>query len=210
MSIGIIYETLCHPTGMRYRGKHKCRSAITLDRHYIGTGKALKADIQQYGKDAFVRTVILMCEPGWLDYYEAVLVDEEWVAREDTYNVDVGGKGASRPQFRRHPNRNHNHANWLKYLKRKAPVKASEKLSQEAMMRSLSGKWLVAANTILGEVFYISPDDETRIWFEATGFVAKADAVVAADRLNKQSFGREWHDADWVAIESALFLDDSL
>ena len=88
----IIYETTNLVNGKKYRGAH---ATATLDDGYLGSGRYLRQAVRKYGRANFSRTVIYMA----LDYdamwtAEAILVDQAWVDRKDTYNISIGGRGS--------------------------------------------------------------------------------------------------------------------
>lgn len=77
--------------GKIYIGKHE---TYDPDDNYMGSGKHLKRAQEKYGINKFERTVLAdFDEPYSMNSMEAVLVDEEFVARKDTYNITVGGNG---------------------------------------------------------------------------------------------------------------------
>jgi hypothetical protein len=84
-----IYETKNKINGKLYRG---CHSTSTLDDGYIGSGIAIKRSIKKYGRDAFEMNIICFCfNLEEMISKEAEYVNEEWVSRKDTYNLQTGG-----------------------------------------------------------------------------------------------------------------------
>ena len=74
-----------------YVGVHKTK---TLDDGYMGSGKVIKAAIQKYGPENFKKDILEFFENAELMYAkEKELVTEEFVAREDVYNLNRGGFG---------------------------------------------------------------------------------------------------------------------
>lgn len=87
----IIYETINLVNGMKYRGCHRTKN---IDDGYLGSGKLLSLAIKKYSTENFKRVVLEYCNSvEHMFEREAWWVDDEWVAREDTYNVTTGGKG---------------------------------------------------------------------------------------------------------------------
>lgn len=76
---------------MIYIGVHKTNC---IDDGYFGSGKILKRAIKKYGENNFRRDVIMEFE-NEEDMYaaEMQIVDENFVARDDTYNLKIGGNG---------------------------------------------------------------------------------------------------------------------
>lgn len=88
----IIYETTNLVNNKKYRGAHVCED---LNDGYIGSGARLKDAIRKYGKDKFSREILFMAfdyDAMWAA--EAILVDQSWVDRKDTYNICLGGRGS--------------------------------------------------------------------------------------------------------------------
>lgn len=113
----IVYKTTNLISGKIYIGVHS-----SIDEHdsYLGSGVALKNAVKKYGKDKFKRETLFTF--GNIDdayMKECELVDSVFVAREDTYNLTIGGQGGTR--------------------KFKDPCKTNERisLSQKARMSSL-------------------------------------------------------------------------
>ena len=88
----LVYETRCLTNGKRYVGVH-LQEGEDFD-GYLGSGTALLAAIAKHGPEAFERRTLFAC--GSLDEAydrEAEIVTEEWIKRDDTYNIKTGGKG---------------------------------------------------------------------------------------------------------------------
>lgn len=87
-----VYKTTNKKNGKFYVGVHRS-SDITNDA-YLGSGHTMLKAIKKYGPDSFEREIITHFD----NYQEAfeleeLIVDKEFVDREDTYNLAVGGKG---------------------------------------------------------------------------------------------------------------------
>ena len=77
-----------------YIGKHQ---TTDLDDNYMGSGKHLKRAQEKYGLDQFEKTILYMFDnENEMNAKEVELVNEEFCAREDTYNISLGGIGGSR------------------------------------------------------------------------------------------------------------------
>lgn len=87
----IVYQTTNRINNKKYIGVHKCDD---YDDYYLGSGIALKAAIDKYGKDAFYRHILFVYD-NHIDAYnkEIELVTAELVKDDNYYNVSVGGKG---------------------------------------------------------------------------------------------------------------------
>ncbi len=89
----IIYQITNLINGKIYVGFHKTNN---LDDSYMGSGKKLIRAIKKYGVERFKKEYLYFCETyeNMLSM-EADIVNEEFVLREDTYNIVIGGGGGS-------------------------------------------------------------------------------------------------------------------
>ena len=86
----LVYKTTCLLNGKIYIGQHQ-----TYDPNddYLGSGRELKHDIRELGVENFKREILFDFDNFEdMDNQEKELVTEEFVAREDTYNVRLGGQ----------------------------------------------------------------------------------------------------------------------
>lgn len=75
--------------GKQYIGVH---STDVLDDGYLGSSKLVDKDIRLFGKENFIREILLLHESRDAALqHERELVDKDWVLRPDTYNLHVGG-----------------------------------------------------------------------------------------------------------------------
>lgn len=86
-----VYEIKNEINGKIYIGVHRTKD---LNDGYMGSGKILKQAINKYGIESFSKTIL-----EFFDSYEEALskeqeiVTEEFLSREDTYNMKCGGNG---------------------------------------------------------------------------------------------------------------------
>lgn len=74
-----------------YIGAH---STNRIDDDYMGSGTIIQAAIKKHGKQSFTKTILEYFESEESMYArEAEIVDKEFVLREDTYNIALGGLG---------------------------------------------------------------------------------------------------------------------
>ena len=73
-----------------YVGVH---TTLNLDDGYMGSGIAIMRAVKKHGANNFRKEIIQFFESESDAYdYELQIVNEEYVAREDTYNMTLGGK----------------------------------------------------------------------------------------------------------------------
>ena len=98
----IVYETTNLINGKKYRGVH-FQDGDECD-GYLGSGTIVVRAIEKHGPANFSRTTMFVFEDKASAYArEAVVVDEAWCIRDDTYNVKPGGFGGfpwHDPQYR--------------------------------------------------------------------------------------------------------------
>jgi group I intron endonuclease len=89
----ILYQTTNLVSGKIYIGVHKV--ADTWDsRKYLGSGLALKKAIKNHSRENFTRTTLAEFSCGEDAYAaEEIMVTKEFISREDTYNMKIGGMG---------------------------------------------------------------------------------------------------------------------
>ena len=87
----LVYLITNTVNGKIYIGKHE---TYDPDDDYMGSGKLVKTAQRKYGLDKFTKTVLADFDEPWsMNNMEALVVDEEFVKRKDTYNIKVGGDG---------------------------------------------------------------------------------------------------------------------
>ncbi len=86
----LVYKTTCLVNGKIYIGQHQ---TYDPDDEYLGSGRDLKEDIRKFGSENFKREILFDFDNFTdMDNKEKELVTEEFVNREDTYNVRLGGQ----------------------------------------------------------------------------------------------------------------------
>lgn len=85
----LIYRTTNKINGKEYIGFH---STTDIEDGYLGSGKLLKKAIEKYGVENFAREIIAEFDNREeAENLERVLVNREYVERDDTYNLSIGG-----------------------------------------------------------------------------------------------------------------------
>lgn len=88
-----IYKITNTTNNKIYIGKHQ---TLKINDHYFGSGKAIKAAIQQHGKDKFIKEIMFVFDnEDEMNTKEKELITEQFVNRRDTYNMGIGGEGGA-------------------------------------------------------------------------------------------------------------------
>ena len=87
----LIYKITNRLNNKFYVGKHKTENK---DDDYFGSGLLLERAVKKHGKENFVKEILFdLPTEDDMNQKEADIVDEEFVARLDTYNIRLGGEG---------------------------------------------------------------------------------------------------------------------
>jgi hypothetical protein len=87
--VHFVYRTTCLMNGKQYVGVH---STYDVNDGYLGSSRILQNDIRKFGRHQFNRE-ILSFHPTRESAFteERILVNEDWIQRDDTYNMFLGG-----------------------------------------------------------------------------------------------------------------------
>ena len=86
-----IYKITNQINGKFYIGSHKTKD---LNDNYMGSGKYLKRAIEKYGLDKFTKEILYVYDNAQEMYQkEGEIVNEDFLATENTYNLKIGGFG---------------------------------------------------------------------------------------------------------------------
>lgn len=103
MTTRYLYQITNLVNGKIYIGVHQTKCIV--DR-YMGSGTVLKEAFKKYGRKNFEKTILeFFGTTAEMYAREAEIVDEEFIKRDDTYNIKIGGKGG----FPAHVNNGHAH-----------------------------------------------------------------------------------------------------
>jgi hypothetical protein len=86
-----VYKVTNNINGMFYIGAHKTKD---VNDDYMGSGKYLKRSQNKHGIGNFTKEILFTYDnPEEMYAKEAEIVNEEFIAEENTYNLKVGGSG---------------------------------------------------------------------------------------------------------------------
>ena len=95
-----VYRTTNLLNGKTYIGKHQ---TLDADDSYLGSGVFIQRAIRKYGRANFRKDILfVLASEEEMNLKEAELVTEEFVSRDDTYNIGVGGQGGAHFKGKRH------------------------------------------------------------------------------------------------------------
>src|SRR5574344_1152863 len=91
MKYYLIYQITNLVNNKIYIGKHMTDD---LNDGYMGSGSLIKRAENKYGLDKFEKEILFECSSEEeMNKKEAEIVNEEFIARLDTYNITLGGNG---------------------------------------------------------------------------------------------------------------------
>jgi hypothetical protein len=103
-----LYQITNLVNGKFYIGVHQDAANVA----YMGSGVSIQRAIKKYGRDYFKRDILAECPTKAFAYQlEAAIVNEAFVARQDTYNMRLGGEHSCVPNGGA-PFGSHNHLGW--------------------------------------------------------------------------------------------------
>ncbi len=87
----VIYQVTNLLNGKIYIGKHE---TFDIDDDYMGSGKLVKRAIEKYGIENFKKEILFDFETEEeMNLKEKEIVNEEFLSRDDVYNLMTGGVG---------------------------------------------------------------------------------------------------------------------
>ena len=109
----LIYQIKNKLNGKIYIGKHE---TTDINDSYMGSGLRIRYAIKKYGVKNFEKTILYECSSEKeMNAKEAEIVNESFLARDDVYNIKLGGDGGWEFINKTCHNNKHNHrrTGWL-------------------------------------------------------------------------------------------------
>lgn len=184
----LIYKITNTVTGKIYIGAHRTNNP--QDR-YMGSGVALRNSIKKYGRQFFKKEILASFNtPEEMYEAEAVIVNEDFVTRKDTYNVIVGGANTLWTE-----STDEERTNWAKLGRRRANatgahVKGSKKhhLLLQTDPEYAINYWKAVAEGRIGSNCGFAGQRHTE---ESKQKISKANSVTHRGTGNP-NFGKKW------------------
>lgn len=182
-----IYKITNKTDGKIYIGSHKTKN---LDDSYMGSGKYLKYAQEKYGIENFTKEILFVFDTAEQMYAkEAELVNEEFIATENTYNLKVGGFGGFD-----YVNANELNTSWKSPEDRSAKISSTIKHKLDSDQLELSDKF--KSNSGIRPNSFIEKAKEgafrgKKHTHETKSKIGKKISIVQAGVQNSQ-FGTMW------------------
>lgn len=120
----LIYKITNNLNGKIYIGKH---ITDNLDDGYMGSGTAIRRAVKKYGIENFTKEILFdVYGEDMMNFLEEAIVDEAFVARKDTYNMTLGGRGRTHVEHSEETRRKLSEANKGKHHSEESKKKMSE------------------------------------------------------------------------------------
>lgn len=145
----IIYKTTNTLNGKFYIGTHKTKN---INDSYLGSGKILKIAIEKYGIENFRKEILFVFDnPEDMFKKEAEIVNYDFLAEENTYNLKVGGFGGW--DYINENGINPLYNKNIRYDGRKARKIASERLQIKLKDKEFKEKFIISVKEGLKTYF---------------------------------------------------------
>jgi len=162
-----VYQTTNLINGKIYIGTH---ITDNIDDGYLGSGRIFRKAVKKYGPENFKRvTLFNFVTRSEMFEKERELVNEEFIARKDTYNVHLGGKGGWTPQEQL--------AGGLVIVKKKLGIHGYSKERKQ----EINSKGGVRARDLKRGIFAMSEEDRKK-------YQAKAIQQAQTEEANKKRY----------------------
>lgn len=137
-----VYKVTNKINGKFYIGTHKTGN---LDDGYMGSGKYLRYAQEKHGMDNFTKEILHVFDsPEEMFSKEAEIVNEDFLAEENTYNLKKGGFGGW-DYINQNRNNNPEESNWFK-------GKSHSKESREKIKKNHYSKCQIKKNQVMDRI----------------------------------------------------------
>lgn len=171
-----------------YVGKHKTENK---NDDYFGSGLLLKRAVEKYGKNNFVKELLFECSSEEeMNQKEADIIDEDFITRDDTYNIKLGGNGGF--DYINKNGKNHG-GNWKESMKERSKKGVSK------------FRWLLENDPSFREEFSTKSSNRIRLYQSINGnpFQGKHHSEETKKKMSEAkkgkingkknpSFGKHW------------------
>lgn len=145
----LIYKITNKINGKIYIGKH---ITTNINDHYMGSGKYISQAIKEEGIDNFEKTILFECSSEEeMNNKEAEIVNEDFIHRNDTYNIVIGGSGGW--SYNNTILKNNGIKNFLKNKSKEEIQKIREKAKKNSLIITKSNAFSIKQSEKLKEHF---------------------------------------------------------
>ena len=185
----IIYKTTCKVNNKIYVGQHKTND---INDSYIGSGSLIREDISKFGKHMFSREILFECKNSIeLDEKEKEIVDEDFIKRDDTYNVQIGGCGFDYTLgYKTFKDRMNNDLEYAKRIQNVIKEKRELTLARRKKDPDLYEEWREKVSLGLKKRYSIDPRKGVKHTEESKKKIGMANSFSVGEK-NSQ-YGTEW------------------
>lgn len=135
----ILYQITNNLNGKIYVGVHKTNN---LDDGYMGSGKVIRSAIAKYGIENFTKDILEQFEDAAAMYArEKEVVTDEFLLREDTYNLRRGGTGGFDYLNTRYPAPHYGFRHSEATKKRIGAIAAGRRHTSESRKKMSENNW---------------------------------------------------------------------
>lgn len=173
-----IYKITNLLNGKIYIGSHKTKE---VNDQYMGSGKYLRRSIEKNGIENFKKEILFVFDnPDEMYAKEAELVNEDFLANENTYNLKVGGFGGwdylnDKTKFN-NPTHSKEHAKRMSDAGREKYIEVMEKLRADSV-------WVTKFSKICQEAQLLRYSKDNPVY----GFLGKKHTTEAKLKISQKN-----------------------
>jgi len=165
-----------------YIGKHKTED---LDDGYMGSGLILKKALNKYGFDKFQKEILYVFKTEIeMEEMEKEIVNEEFLERQDVYNLRIGGEGGF--EFINNNSINNKNHNNFKQGKISGAIHANKLLTDDNYRKEFNERMILVRNKIDPMAFLGKHHNE-----DAKKSIGAKNSIHQTGNKNS-NFGKKW------------------